>query len=181
MNNELAARQAAFGCAAFILPALAWAQGSSSMLSSGDTAWLMTATALVLFMTLPGLAAFYSGLVRSKNVLSVSMQCVAIACVVSLLWILGGYELAFGVGGPMQALIGPLQQAGFARNSLHGSTPETAFVMFQLTFAIITPALVVGGFAERMKFSAVLWFSAAWLLLVYIPVCQWVWGVWWFV
>ena len=93
------------------------------MLNAGDTAWLMTATALVLFMTLPGLAAFYSGLVRSKNVLSVFMQCVAIACIVSVLWIAGGYELAFGLCGPMQALIGPFQQSGFVRNSLHGTTP----------------------------------------------------------
>jgi len=178
--NKLAARQAALGCAAFVFPILAWSHDSSpSVLNSGDTAWLMTATALVLFMTLPGLAAFYSGLVRSKNVLSVSMQCVAIACVVTLLWIAGGYGLAFGLGGPMQALLGPLHLSGLTRNALHGTTPETAFVMFQLTFAIITPALVVGGFAERMKFSAVLWFSAAWLLLVYIPVCHWVWGGGW--
>jgi ammonium transporter, Amt family len=181
--NTPAARRAAFGCLSLAFPVLAWCQESSaSALSAGDTAWLMTATALVLFMTLPGLVAFYSGLVRSKNVLSVSIQCVAIACIVSLLWILGGYGLAFGDGGSVQTLIGSLHKSGLAelgRNSLRGTTPETAFAMFQLTFAIITPALVIGGFAERMKFSAVLWFSAVWLLLVYIPVCHWVWGGGW--
>ncbi len=152
------------------------------MLNTGDTAWLMMATALVLLMTLPGLAAFYSGLVRTKNVLSVSTQCFAIACLVSVLWFAGAYGLAFGEAGSFQALIGPLKDLGFAgigRESLRGSEPEAAFAMFQLTFAIITPALVVGGFAERMKFSAVLWFSGLWLLVVYVPVAHWVWGGGW--
>jgi Amt family ammonium transporter len=150
--------------------------------NAGDTAWLLTATALVLFMTLPGLAAFYSGLVRRKNVLSVSMQCFAIACLASVLWLLCGYSLSFGQGGSWQGLIGPLANfglAGISRAALHGTVPEAAFVMFQLTFATITPALVIGGFAERIRFSAVLWFSGAWLLLVYAPICHWVWGGGW--
>jgi ammonium transporter, Amt family len=152
------------------------------MLDTGDTAWLITATALVLLMTLPGLAAFYSGLVRTKNVLSVSTQCFAIACLVSVLWFAGAYGLAFGGPGAHRALIGPLSEIGFAgigRNSLRGTEPEAAFAMFQLTFAIITPALVVGGFAERMKFSAVLWFAGLWLLIVYVPIAHWVWGGGW--
>lgn len=156
---------------------------ASTPADSGDTAWLLTATALVLFMTFPGLVAFYSGLVRSKNVLSISTQCFAIACIVSLLWLAGGYELAFGHGTALQPFIGSLSEAWFsgttARSALKGSTPEAAFMMFQLTFAIITPALVIGGFAERMKFSAVLWFATAWTLLVYLPVCHWVWGGGW--
>ena len=145
-------------------------------LNSGDTAWLITATALVLFMTLPGLALFYGGLVRTKNVLSVLMQCFVIACVVSVIWIVYGYSLAFGAGGPA---VGGLSKAFFAgvdEATLSGTIPETVFAMFQLTFAIITPALVVGAFAERMKFSAMLLFSALWLTLVYLPVCHWVWA-----
>jgi ammonium transporter, Amt family len=148
----------------------------------GDTAWLLTSTTLVLFMTLPGLAAFYAGLVRQKNVLSVLMQCFAICCVVSVLWLVGAYGLAFADGGGLQPFIGSLDKAlfkGVGRDALTGTLPETVFAMFQLTFAIITPALVIGGFAERMRFSAVLWFSALWLLLVYVPICHWVWGGGW--
>jgi ammonium transporter, Amt family len=147
-----------------------------TQLNAGDTAWLITATALVLFMTLPGLALFYGGLVRAKNVLSVLVQCFAIACVVSVLWVLYGYSLAFAPGGPA---IGDLSKAFFAgvtEGALSGTVPETVFAMFQLTFAIITPALVVGAFAERMKFSAMLLFSALWLTVVYLPVCHWVWA-----
>src|SRR5579883_706301 len=164
------------------MPATAPADRGVCMLNTGDTAWLMMATALVLLMTLPGLAAFYSGLVRTKNVLSISTQCFAIACVVSVLWFAGAYGLAFGDAGSYRALIGPLEHLGFAgigRDTLRGSEPEAAFAMFQLTFAIITPALVVGGFAERMKFSAVLWFAGLWLLIVYVPVAHWVWGGGW--
>jgi len=152
------------------------------VVNTGDTAWLITATALVLFMTLPGLAAFYGGLVRAKNVLSVLMQCVAITCVVSLLWIAGAYGLAFGDGGAHQAWLGGLDKALFAgigRDSVTGTVPETVYAMFQLTFAIITPALVIGGFAERLRFSAVLGFTVLWLLLVYVPVTHWVWGGGW--
>lgn len=150
-------------------------------LDSGDTAWLLTATALVLFMTLPGLALFYGGLVRSKNVLSVLMQCFAIACAMSLLWMVVGYGLAFGDGGSLQPWIGGgnLLLGSVARDSMAGTTPESVFVMFQMTFAIITPALIVGGFAERMRFSAVFLFSILWLLVVYLPVCHWVWGGGW--
>ena len=156
-----------------VLPSLA----PAAELSVGDTAWLLTSTALVLFMTLPGLALFYGGLVRSKNVLSVLMQCFAITCLVSILWVLYGYSLAFSDGGALNAWIGGLDRtllASMGRDSLRGTIPETVFSMFQMTFAIITPALVVGGFAERMKFSAMLWFSALWLTVVYLPVCHWV-------
>ena len=174
--------RAALGCACALLPLLCKAQSQAPAHDSGDTAWLLTATTLVLFMTLPGLAAFYSGLVRTKNVLSVLMQCFAITCVASVLWLLGGYALAFGDGGNLQAFIGSIDKVGFSgvsRESLSGSSPETAFIMFQLTFAIITPALVIGGFAERMRFSAVLWFTAAWFVIVYLPICHWVWGGGW--
>jgi len=151
-------------------------------LDSGDTAWILTSTALVLFMTLPGLALFYGGLVRAKNVLSVLMQCFVIACVVSILWVVYGYSLSFGDGGSMNAWIGGLDNAflaNVARDSLSGTLPESVFVMFQMTFAIITPALIVGGFAERMKFSSMLLFSIIWVSVVYFPVCHWVWGGGW--
>ena len=144
-------------------------------LDSGDTAWLLTSTALVLFMTLPGLALFYSGLVRARNVLSVLMQCFSIACVVSLIWVLVGYSLFATDGGSMQSMIGGLGKIflnGVTVDSVEGTIPESVFAMFQLTFAIITPALVVGGFAERMRFSAMLLFSTLWLLVVYIPVAH---------
>jgi Amt family ammonium transporter len=164
-------------CAA---PSFAHAQ--SGPIQSGDTAWLLTATALVLFMTLPGLAAFYAGLVRTKNVLSVLMQCFAICCIVSILWLLGGFGLAFGDGGNLQGFIGSFGRSLLSqdlRTGVSGTVPESVFAMFQLTFAMITPALIIGGFAERMRFSAVLWFSALWLLLVYVPVCHWIWGGGW--
>ncbi len=158
------------------------AEGAAPVVSAADTAWLMTATALVLFMTLPGLALFYGGLVRAKNTLSILMQCFAITGLVSLLWLLAGYSLAFSDGGGAQALSGGLGKAllsGVTRQSVSGSVPESVFVMFQLTFAIITPALVIGAFAERIRFAPVLWFSAGWLLLVYVPVTHWVWGGGW--
>jgi Amt family ammonium transporter len=173
--------RASLGAVLALIPVFAGAQDAGG-LDSGDTAWLLTATALVLFMTIPGLALFYSGLVRSKNVLSVLMQCFTITCVVTVLWLVGVYSLAFGDGGGAHALIGGLGKAfmrGVEVDSLSGTIPETVFAMFQLTFAIITPALIVGGFAERMRFSAMLWFSALWLILVYAPVCHWVWGGGW--
>ena len=148
-------------------------------LDTGDTAWVMTSTALVLFMTLPGLSLFYAGLVRSRNVLSVLMQCFTIACLVSLLWLLVGYSLAFGEGNFFVGGLGKVLFAGVGEDAMSGTIPESAFAMFQLTFAIITPALIVGGFAERMRFSAVLLFTTLWLLLVYAPVCHWVWGGGW--
>ena len=151
-------------------------------ISGADTAWIMTATALVLFMTIPGLSLFYGGLVRSKNVLSVLMQCVAITCLMSILWMFVGYSLAFGDGGAANAYIGGLDNlllGGIVESTVSGSIPESVFALFQMTFAVITPALIVGGFAERMRFSAVVLFSAAWLILVYAPICHWVWGGGW--
>jgi ammonium transporter, Amt family len=150
-------------------------------IDSGDTAWLLTSTALVLFMTLPGLALFYAGLVRSKNALSVLMQCFALGCLMSLLWVIAGYGLAFGDGGDLQQYIGlgNIMLSDVTRDAVNGSIPESVFVMFQMTFAIITPALIIGAFAERMRFAAVLLFSTLWLLLVYAPVCHWVWGGGW--
>ncbi|WP_370980368.1 ammonium transporter [Agaribacterium sp. ZY112] len=144
--------------------------------NTGNTAWILTATALVLFMTLPGLSLFYGGLVRSKNILSVLMQCFAIACMASVVWLLFGYSLAFGEGN---AFIGDFSLAFFkamTTDSLVGDIPQSLHAMFQMTFAIITPALIVGAFAERMKFSSVMIFSLFWLVLVYIPVCHWVWS-----
>lgn len=156
------------------------ALGADQAVNAANTAWMLTATALVLFMTLPGLALFYGGLVRSKNVLSVLMQCFAIAGVVSLLWLVGLYSLAFGDGGALNQWIGSLSKAmlyGVDKASIGpNGIPESVFVMYQMTFAIITPALIVGGFAERVKFSSMLIFSAAWTVLVYAPVCHWVWG-----
>ena len=161
-----------------ILPGIAWADE----LNQANTAWILTSTALVLFMTLPGLSLFYAGLVRSKNVLSVLMQCFAITCMVSILWLAGLYSFIFADGGEFQKFIGGASKVfmlDLRTDSLTGDIPETLFFMFQMTFAIITPALIVGAFAERMKFSAMLWFSALWLILVYVPVCHWVWGGGW--
>ena len=163
----------ATGLLAALLPLAAGAQDG---IDSGSTAWIMTSSALVLFMSLPGLALFYGGLVRAKNVLSVLMQCFAIVCVVSILWLVCGYSLAFAPGN---GFIGGLSKAffdGIGESAVSGVVPETAFAMFQLTFACITPALIVGGFAERMRFSAMLLFSVLWLFAVYLPVCHWVWA-----
>ena len=166
--------------AGVFLPAVSLAQDTPG-LNGANTAWILVSTALVLFMTLPGLALFYAGLVRAKNVLSVLMQCFSIACLMSILWLVAGYGLAFGDGGGMNQFVGMGKYFldGVGWDSMSGDIPETVFFMFQMTFAIITPALIVGGFAERMKFSAVLWFSTLWLLLVYAPVCHWVWGGGW--
>lgn len=165
----------------------AWAQAvvAPTHIDSGDTAWMLTATALVLLMTLPGLALFYGGMVRAKNLLSVLMQCFAITAMVSVLWMVYGYSLAFSTEG-MQAgvtnlhsFIGGLDRVfltGLKPDSRYQTVPESVFVMFQLTFAIITPALIIGAFAERMKFSALLWFSGLWLTIVYLPVAHMVWS-----
>lgn len=161
-----------------LFPQLAWAD----QLNQANTAWILTSTALVLFMTIPGLSLFYAGLVRSKNVLSVLMQCFAITCLVSILWLAGVYSFIFADGADIQKIIGgssKLFLSGIGIDSLVGDIPETVFFMFQMTFAIITPALIVGSFAERMKFSAMLWFSGLWLCLVYLPVCHWIWGGGW--
>jgi len=145
-------------------------------LNSGDTSWILTSTALVLFMTLPGLALFYGGLVRSKNVLSVLMQCFAIACLISVCWVVYGYSLAFKGDGQFIGDLSSIFLAGIERDSMAGSIPESLFVMFQMTFAIITPALVVGAFAERVKFGAICVFSVLWFTFVYLPACHMIWG-----
>jgi len=145
-------------------------------LSAGDTAWMLTATALVLFMTIPGLALFYAGMVRAKNVLSVLMQCFAITALMTILWALYGYSIAFGGEGAYWGGLDKLFLRGVTVDALSGSIPETVFMTFQMTFAIITPALIVGAFAERMKFSAMLCFMGLWLTLVYAPITHWVWG-----
>ena len=150
--------------------------GYANELNSGDTAWILTSTALVLFMTLPGLALFYGGLVRSKNVLSVLMQCFAIACLISVCWVIYGYSLAFKGDGLIIGNLSALFLNGVERDSLSGTLPETVFITFQMTFAIITPALVVGAFAERMKFGAMCLFSVLWFTFVYLPACHMVWG-----
>jgi Amt family ammonium transporter len=160
----------------FVLPSLSSAQDT---LNTGNTAWVLTATALVLFMTLPGLSFFYAGIVRSKNVLSVLMQCFAITCMVSILWMMYVYSLAFGEGNNWIGDLSKAFMAGVDKNAMTGDIPETVFSMFQLTFAIITPALIVGAFAERMKFSSMLLFSAIWVTLVYAPITHWVWGGGW--
>jgi Amt family ammonium transporter len=170
-------RAGAYTLLAALTPGIVFAQ---DVLDSGDTAWMLTATALVLFMTIPGLSLFYAGMVRAKNALSVMMQCFAICCLMTILWVLYVYSLAFGddVGGVVGGL-GKAFMAGVTPDALSGTIPESVFSMFQLTFAIITPALIVGAFAERMKFSAVLWFMAIWVSVVYGPICHWVWGGGW--
>ncbi|MDG2347578.1 MAG: ammonia channel protein, partial [SAR86 cluster bacterium] len=141
----------------------------ASEINSGDTAWILTSTALVLFMTLPGLALFYGGLVRTQNVLSVLMQCFAICCIVSVLWVIYGYSLAFSGDGPVIGGTEALFLSNLLRESVSGTLPESLFVVFQMTFAVITPALVVGAFAERMKFNAMCIFTVLWVTLVYLP------------
>ncbi len=161
-----------------LIPELAF----SDELNAANTAWVLTSTALVLFMTLPGLSLFYAGLVRSKNVLSVLMQCFAITCLVSILWLAGVYSFIFTDGGAAQAFIGgssKIFMSNLGVDTLRGDIPEAVFFMFQMTFAIITPALIIGGFAERMKFSAMMWFSALWLIIVYMPICHWIWSDGW--
>lgn len=160
-----------------MFPGVALAEQAS--LNGANTAWILTSTALVLFMTLPGLALFYGGLVRSKNVLSILMQCFAIAGVSSLLWLLLGYSLAFSDGNAFIGDLSKVMLMGMGRETLLGDIPESLFMLFQMTFAVITPALIIGSFAERMKFSAVLLFSILWLLAVYVPVTHWVWGGGW--
>ena len=171
------------GLALCLLALPAWADNESGI-NAGDTAWIITATALVLFMTLPGLALFYGGLVRSQNVLSVLMHCMVIACVASVLWLIFVYGLAFGDGGGLNAVVGlgKVFLAGVGVDTPVGEDvpiPESVFFMFQMTFAIITPALIVGAYVERVKFTAIVIFSALWLVIVYAPVAHWVWGGGW--
>ena len=148
-------------------------------LSAGDTAWMLTSTALVLMMTIPGLALFYGGMVRKKNVLATVMQSFAVTCLMSVLWMIAGYSLAFSDGGGLNAYVGGLSKAfliGMGKDSMSGTIPESVFMTFQMTFAIITPALICGAIADRMKFSALLLFLSAWVLIVYAPITHWVWG-----
>lgn len=179
MNTPKTFKVAAAALALAMIPGIA----AADEINGADTAWLLTSTALVLFMTIPGLSLFYGGLVRVKNVLSVLMQCFALTALMSLVWFIAGYSLSFGSAGVEQGAyvgdLGNLFLAGITMDGVNGSIPDTLFVMFQMTFAVITPALIVGGFAERMRFSAMLVFCAAWLLLVYAPVCHWVWGGGW--
>lgn len=168
-------RAAALALLLLSIPAAARAEG----LDSGDTAWIITATALVLFMTIPGLALFYGGLVRTKNVLSVLMQCFAITALMTILWVAAGYTISFSEGNAFMGNFSKAFLSGIGPDSLSGTIPEILFSMFQLTFAIITPALIIGAFAERMKFSAMLLFTGSWMLLIYSPVCHWVWGGGW--
>ncbi|MDG1938756.1 MAG: ammonium transporter [Pseudomonadales bacterium] len=176
MNIERLIKTTVTGLAGFLFSVAAAAQDE---LSGANTSWIMTSTALVLFMTLPGLALFYAGLVRSKNVLSVLMQCFSIACVASVVWFVAGYSLAFSEGNNFIGDLSNMFLANVGEGTMSGDIPESVFLMFQMTFAIITPALVVGGFAERIKFSAVMLFTVFWLLAVYAPVCHWVWGGGW--
>jgi len=169
------------GVFAFLLLALS-GQTFAEGLDGANTSWIMTSTALVLFMTIPGLSLFYAGLVRSKNVLSVLMQCFSITCLASIIWLVCGYSIAFGDGGSWNAYIGNLDNillGQIGEDTLSGDIPESVFAMFQMTFAVITPALIVGGFAERMRFSSMLLFSALWLVAVYSPITHWVWGGGW--
>ena len=159
----------------FLTPTLAFA----TELNGANTAWILTSTALVLFMTIPGLALFYGGLVRSKNILSILMQCFAIAGIASILWLIVGYSLAFSGSNGFIGNLDKMFFAGVLEGSMTGDIPESLFALFQMTFAVITPALIIGGFAERMKFSAVLIFSSIWLLVVYTPITNWVWGGGW--
>ena len=162
--------------AAFAVCIMPGAARAADKLDSGDTAWMLTSTALVLLMTIPGLALFYGGMVRKKNVLSVLMQVFAVCCVASIVWVIIGYSIAFGGDGPYIGGFSQLFLAGIAPETLSGTIPESVFAMFQMTFAIITPALIVGAFVDRMKFSAMLLFTVIWLIVVYAPICHWVWG-----
>jgi Amt family ammonium transporter len=166
-------------CAALLLASAAPAQAAETAFNAANTAWILTASALVLMMTLPALAMFYAGLVRSKNVMSVLMHCVVIACLCSVLWLACGYSLAFDEGSPFLGGLGKIFLMSTARDTLNGTLPESVFFIFQMTFAIITPALIVGAFPERIRFAPVLAFSGLWMLLVYVPVAHWVWGGGW--
>jgi Amt family ammonium transporter len=179
MGVMVGVRQIIRTALAVLATGLLLASPAFAQVDSGDTAWILTATALVLFMTLPGLALFYGGLVQSKNVLSVLMQCFAVACLMSVLWLAVGYSIAFGGEGPYWGGLGKSFLNGVTDSSLSGTLPEGLFFAFQMTFAIITPALMIGAFVERVKFSAVLIFCAIWLVLVYAPVAHWVWGGGW--
>ena len=174
-KNLLACGSAVF-TATLLISGSAFAEDK---LDTGDTAWMLTSTALVLMMTIPGLALFYGGMVRKKNVLATAAQSFAAAALMTVLWMVAGYSIAFGDGGGLNAFwggLGKLFLSGMGADSLSGTIPESVFMTFQMTFAIITPALITGAFADRMKFSALLWFLGLWMIIVYAPVCHWVWG-----
>jgi ammonium transporter, Amt family len=173
-RKPLLVLSAVFSAAIFATPALA--QAPAAKIDSGDTAWMLVATALVLLMTIPGLALFYGGMVRKKNVLSLLMQCFAICCLMSILWMVMGYSLAFDAGNAYVGGLGKVFLKGLTVDAVNGTIPDSLFMVFQMTFAIITPALIVGAFADRMKFSAMLWFTGIWMLVVYAPIVHWVWG-----
>jgi Amt family ammonium transporter len=177
------------GISAAMAPVMSWAEEAAAevaeaaaevaTINAGDTAWMLISSALVLLMIIPGLALYYAGMVRAKNALSTMMQVFAVVCVGSIVWFAFGYSLAFGDGGDNNAWIGDLSKAflaGIMPSDVKGTIPEVLFIMFQMTFALITPAIIIGGFAERMKFSAVLLFTALWISLVYVPIAHWVWG-----
>jgi Amt family ammonium transporter len=181
MTVKTSIRLAGATALALIAPVAAFAQEAEevAVIDTGDTAWMLTSTALVLMMTIPGLALFYGGMVRKKNVLATVMQSFAITCLMTVIWMVVGYSLAFTEGGPLNAYVGGLSKfflAGMGADSVAGTIPETVFMTFQMTFAIITPALIAGAFADRMKFSAMLWFMGLWSIFVYAPVTHWVWG-----
>ncbi len=180
MKRKFNALLAGVGAAgSLLLPALALAADEKPKLDSGDTAWMLTSTALVLMMTIPGLALFYGGMVRKKNVLATVMQSFAITCMITVLWLIIGYSLAFTPGSTIIGGLGRIFMRGLTLDGVHDlakTIPETVYLCFQLTFAIITPALIAGAFAERMKFSAMMWFMALWSLIVYAPIAHWVWG-----
>jgi ammonium transporter, Amt family len=179
MLNTVLRLGAPLACAMFVAPAASAAD--KPQIDTGDTAWLLVATVLVLMMNIPGLALFYAGMVRKKNVLATGVQAFAIAALVTVLWFVAGYSLAFTDGGALNGVIGSLSRA-FGKDllgSVHDlakTVPENVFLMYQATFAVITPAIIAGAFAERMKFSAMMWFMGLWLLFVYVPVAHWVWG-----
>ena len=180
MKSKFNPRLAGLGAAGMLLlPALALAADEKPKLDTGDTAWMLTSTALVLMMTIPGLALFYGGMVRKKNVLATVMQSFAVTCLVTVLWLIVGYSLAFTSGSTIIGGLSRVFLRGLTLDGVHDlakTIPETVFLSFQLTFAIITPALIAGAFAERMKFSAMMWFMALWSLIVYAPIAHWVWG-----
>lgn len=180
-NNRESTMKKLFTTTLGVMSALFLTQAAvaEEVLSTGNTSWILTSTALVLFMTIPGLSLFYGGLVRVKNVLSILMQCFAITCMVSVLWLLVAYSMAFSEGNDFVGGFSNVLMAGVMEDSMIGDIPESVFAMFQLTFAIITPALIVGAFAERMRFSAMMLFTGLWVLIVYAPITHWVWGGGW--
>lgn len=174
----LSHRNAISAVLAVLVATLLWPESASAQdgLNAGDTAWILISTGLVLFMMIPGLAMFYAGLVRTRNVLSVFMHCFGITAVITVIWTIFGYSIAFSEGSPFLGDLSKAMLSGITGDQLSGTIPELVFFVFQLTFAIITPGLIVGAFAERMKFSAVLWFSGLWCIVVYLPITHMVWG-----